>query len=515
MSAPGTNLRTWIDRLDPGAGGPADFRKALLIPTGRGPARLESAQADFQRRDFAALDPALAALAAGAPPLPARFWLERTKGASKDTDAAVMLLWLLAYAPRPLACQVGAADQDQAAELRKACQDLLRLNPWLAGSVSVRQWEISNPASGSYCEIIAADVAGSHGARPDLLILNELTHVTKEDFALNLLDNASKVPGGLVLVLTNAGFEGTWQHRLRGVVRGSDRWYYSEVTAPAPWLDPREVAEARRRSSGTRFRRLWGGEWVSASGDALDEADVKAAATLPGPPAGPVPGLVFYAGLDLGVSKHHAALAVVGRDRLRRLRLVRLQSWKPPAGGKVDLASVRLALLEAHRAYQPLFLFDPWQTELLAQDLKRLGVRVELQPFTGASLSEMAAGLIEAFSGRQIDIWPDPELLEDLKGLSVVEGPAGWRLAAPRTSAGGHADRAVALVLAVLASRRHPWEQPPVEDGAGGALVLTPGYNPSADWGPGFGPAGGRTGAMGDWDPPGAAPRRERFLGPW
>jgi len=80
---------------------------------------------------------------------------------------------------------------DQADELRKAAKDILRLNPWLATRIEIQSWKIICNATASECEIIAADVAGSHGARPDVLILNELSHVTKQEFAENLLDNAA------------------------------------------------------------------------------------------------------------------------------------------------------------------------------------------------------------------------------------------------------------------------------------------------------------------------------------
>jgi hypothetical protein len=165
------------------AADPRAFRESLIIPGGRGPARFGEVMADFQRRDFEALDPALVALRNGVQPPLGRFFLERTKGASKDSDAAVILLWLLAFSPRPLAAQVGAADQDQSDELRKAAKGILRLNSWLAEMVEARNWSLLNPRTGSLCDIIAADVAGSHGARPDFLILNELSHVTKREFA--------------------------------------------------------------------------------------------------------------------------------------------------------------------------------------------------------------------------------------------------------------------------------------------------------------------------------------------
>ena len=120
-------------------------------------------------------NPALLAVARGTKPEIGKFWWEATKGASKDSDLAVCLLWMLAFAKRPLLCQVGAADKDQAAELLKAAKDVLYLNPWLAKRVRIQSWQILCDATSSSAEIIAADVAGSHGARPDVLVINELS----------------------------------------------------------------------------------------------------------------------------------------------------------------------------------------------------------------------------------------------------------------------------------------------------------------------------------------------------
>jgi hypothetical protein len=464
------------------AASPGAFRNLLQIPTGRGPARLAGVMAPFQARDFAALDPAFLALARGEKPDRGRFWLERTKGGSKDTDCAVMLLWLLAFGRRPLACQVGAVDQTQAAEVRKAAQDLLRLNGWLADAVQIQSWALLNPRTEARCEIVASDVASSHGARPDLLVLNELSHLTKQDFALNLLDNASKVPSGVVVIASNAGFQPSWQFTMREEARASRRWYFSHVTEPAPWLDPAEVDEARRRGSNNRFRRLWGGEWVPRSGDLLDGETIRAALTLRGPPQ-PEPGMVFFGGIDLSVSKHHTAVCVVGRDRSRRLRLMRLYSWEPVAGLKVDLRDVREAVLDADALFRPLWVADGYQMQLMAQDLRIGGVRIELDSGGAAGQKERASAVLETFNSRLIDLWDDAKLVGDLASLALVEGESGCRLQAPETRAGGHADRAMALAYALQASRRHPWLSAPADPDAGGAVVLLPGRaDPCVDW---------------------------------
>jgi hypothetical protein len=481
---------------------PSLFREHLVIPAGRGAARFADVMADFQRQDFTRIDPALIALARGHKPEPGRFWFERTKGASKDTDSAVSLLWLLGFGRRPLACQVGAADQDQADELRKAAKDILRLNDWLAELVQVQSWVLLNGRTDARCEIIAADVAGSHGARPDLLILNELSHVTKEDFAKNLLDNASKVPHGMVLVATNAGFVPSWQFDLREMARTSPRWYFSSYTQPAPWLEDAEIDEARRRNSANRFARLWEGQWVPESGDALSTADIEAAVTLPSATLAKEEGYSYFAGLDIGIKRDHTSLVLVGLHYLtRRLKLCLVKDWKPPAGGKVNLAAVQNEARWLCHHFGCVLHIDPYQAELMGQNLESQGVGIELVPFVGKTLNEMASNLIECFADRSIDLFRCETLLDDLRRLQLKETPAGWRLVPARTASGGHGDRATALALAVLAAKRDgggyagPW----LDSGIPQGQQRSPTQELFADHADAFGPSGLAPGWLGEF----------------
>ena len=221
------------DQLQQLANDPMLFFDQLRIPSAHGDAVFGDVMADFQRERFEQLSPALLAVRAGEKPPIGRYWWTATKGVSKDSDLACCLLYLLAFTPRPLTCHVGAADRDQAAELKKAAVDILRLNSWLAELVEAKSYTLRNRLTESTCEIIAADVAGSHGARPSVLILNELSHIQKKEFAENLLDNATKVPRGLVCIATNAGFQDTWQWRWRERARLSDRWCFPSLRTAA------------------------------------------------------------------------------------------------------------------------------------------------------------------------------------------------------------------------------------------------------------------------------------------
>lgn len=420
------------------AASPEFFRSQLLIPAPAGPTPLGRIAADFQRRDFAALDKAFSAVQRGERPDTGRLWIERTKGASKDTDLAAMVLWLIAFSPRHIYGQVGAADKDQADELRKAVAAMLRLSPWIEKYLDVELYTsaIVNNRTESRIDIIPADAAGSHGARPDLLILNELTHISNREFAETLLDNASKMPRGVVCIVTNAGHVGTWQEQWRqNAIDSPSRWHFSAYCQPAPWLDPAELEEARRRNSANRYARLWMGRWVSDIGTAINRDDISAAATLPGPLDSPEQGWLYVGGLDLGLTRDASALVIVGQHvgyrhteeaeprpldpktaamidlgflephlpevtetviiGSGRIKIARVELWRPGAG-RVSIEEI----WEAIKALGSIFRLtalgvDPWQAAYLIERLNTAGIIAEEVYFSGDALKSMATVTLE------------------------------------------------------------------------------------------------------------------------
>lgn len=433
---------------------PAVFQEEVILPGVDGEARFGDIMADFQRERFAAINPALVAIANGKRPEIGRHFWEATKGCSKDTDLAICLLWLLAFSGRPLVCQVGAADQDQADELRLAAKAIVGLNPWLAEVISVQASEIVCKRTDSTCTIVPADVAGSHGSRPDVLIINELSHITRREAAENWRDNAAKVNRGLVVIATNAGLENTWQFDWREEARTSDRWFFHQWAKPSPWIDPAEVAESERRNSRARHLRLFWGVWARGVGDALDPDRIDARIVLAGPADCTPEGWVTIGGLDLGVKKDHSAFVVVGiNGTARRISLFNCQSWAP-LGGQVQLPEVRAAIAAANRRYGLKEVwFDPSQALLMAQDLQlEEAIYMRERVFSGANLNAMATALLEVFRGGTIDLFNDAQLIDDLKRLNIVERQFGMKLEAPADTTRGHCDRALALAITLPAA---------------------------------------------------------------
>ncbi len=434
---------------------PMRFFEELYIPGVHGSSKFGDVMAEFQRERFAEIIPAVVAVAKGEEPPIGRYWWEATKGASKDSDLACCILWLLAFSQRTsLTIQVGADDRGQANELRKAARDILLLNPWLASRIVIQNWLLKCDGTNRECEILSTDSTGSHGARPDVLVVNELSHISNQTFAQTLMDNASKMPHGLVVIATNAGLVQTWQYEWREAARESKRWIFNKRSEPAPWIDSEEMKDARKRNTLSRFNRLWKGIWASGNdGQGLDEEDVAAAVTRKGPCTGSEFDVgPFMASLDIGVRRDHCSLVILGcQPQKASVVVADVQSWDPKKfGGRVPLQRVKVACIEAWQRFRLAGIcYDPHQCEFLAEQLARNGLNMYHYPWTVKSKEEMAIRMVESFSQRLVELYEHEALLRDLSRIVIGERAGRVTIDGPRDEH-GHCDRGMALAMGLV-----------------------------------------------------------------
>lgn len=441
------------------------FVRGITIAGQHGPRIFEEVMADFQRDFFKELASNLEECAEGKMPGCRRWWVERTKKAGKDSDLALIIIWLIAFPKRPFFMQVGAADKAQASIVKERVVHLLHWNEWLNEHLEVIQWEVRSKKKmidGSpmaKLEILSSDTSGSHGGTPDVLIINELSHVAdgKLEFIENLMDNADGVAQGLIIIATNAGYKGTKPEVWRNNALSSDNWGLNIWARPAPWHDSETIKEAEKRNTRSRFRRLWKGEWPSGKGDALDEDAVKECFKLKGPILEPVVGWQYIGALDLGISHDHSALVVLGvHEDKQIIQTVLWKAWEPGAikregrKGEVDLMEVEKYCLAAHKRYHLRYMFyDPFQAKLMAQRLFRQFVPMKEMTFaSGKNLDRMASCLIQAVEDRKLECYDDVDhrLENDLGKFNIVEKSYGYRLEAVSDET-GHADVGTALAI--------------------------------------------------------------------
>jgi phage FluMu gp28-like protein len=179
---------------------------------------------------------------------------------------------------------------------------------------------------------------------------------------------------------------------------------------------------------------------------------------------GPVPpeiGRRYLIGLDVGVVHDRTVAAVCHVERTdeegRRVVLDRLQAWAGTRAKPVQLQEVAewVALVSAEYK-QATVIYDPHQAVLLAQQLARRGVHVRRFDFTSTSVGRLALSLYRALRERQLALPDDPELLDELANVRIVErSPGQYRI---DHDPDRHDDRAIALALCVhdLLDRRRP-----------------------------------------------------------
>lgn len=435
------------------------FYRGLTIASQTGPRVFETCMALFQRECLQAVTPSLEAVRVGDMPEMRQFWIERTKKASKDADLAVMMIWLVAFPIRPLYMQIGAADRVQAGIVKDRMSHLLHHNSWLNDYVEMVQNEIrskrqmSNGEPLAKIEIKSSDVAGAHGGTPDVLVINELSHITKWEFAENLKSNAAGVAQGLIIIATNAGIKGTKAEVWRNNALTSPDWSCWILARPAPWHSAKSVKDEKATLPIGKFMRLWWGLWASGKGDAISEEVIDRAFCLPGPTIAPEPGWVYFGGVDLGVTHDHAGVVIVGAHVGRQIaKLVWMQAWEPSVliddKKEVDLIELETKGIELSRIYRLFKMgYDPHQAKLMAQRWRRANVPTREVPFIPSNLGRMADCLLQLLNEGRLQLFDDDgRLRRDIGKFNIVEKSYGHRLEATSDEF-GHADVGTALVL--------------------------------------------------------------------
>ena len=436
-----------------------DFLKAVTIPSASGPQRLRDCIVPFQEKVFVDLAPSLHAIRDGVKPDRRRFWIERTKKASKDGDLAMCLIWLIAYATRPLLIQVVAANQKQAGIIKRRIKDILFYNLWLAKLVRVVQNRIVGKNG---AEIIIEATGSAHNAQgetPDLLILNELVHVDRWPVVETHMANAEGVPQGVVIISTNAGFKGTPAEKWRkNAIASQFRWHIHLWKLKAPWLTQEDMDEARKLSPGSEYQRLWKGDWVSGKGDAVTEQQIARCFDNDLQQLiHPEPGWQYVGGLDLGVTNDHSGFVILGVNEMeRRMRVAWMRDWAPvtemPDGSlEVDLIDVEEQVFKQARCFRAESIwYDPHQAKLTAQQLARKGIPMREMSFSSPSnLTAMADSFVQIVSNATLECYDDSEgtLRRDFGKFDIVEKINRGRKLESVADEYGHADVGTALVI--------------------------------------------------------------------
>jgi len=434
------------------AADPQAFRRALLIETPKGLEPLADCCDPRQAEDFAATDAAVRSLLDSSPvpsePACFRHWWERGRSGSKTQDMAVVAVNLIAFSRRQLTIIVVAVDAAQARLVADSVGRLVRHNGWLRPICEPTRWQAVNPRTESRLVIETSDTASSYGWLPDALFLDEVSMWPTDAIWQSAMSAAGKRPACLVVCGMNAGYLGSWPHALREKIQTDPAWRFSRWDSPAAWITEATLAEQERFLRPGEFSRLWKNLWIPSLSDALPGDMIEralvhdAALWSPEPPWD-----VACIGADLGHSNDHSAVVLLAASSTRqKIRVARVLDFPPFTGFDI----IEHAIFDLARTWGiRRVCLDQWQAIQMSQNLTARGLTVVPIAATAQSNARQCTTLLSALRDSTLELYPDDDLLQDLRTAQIEEKPSGPRLIFARDDR-GHGDRLSAMLHALV-----------------------------------------------------------------
>ena len=116
----------------------------------------------------------------------------------------------------------------------------------------------------------------------------------------------------------------------------------------------------------------------------------------------------------------------------RSVRLAKTWTWRHPADGSVDLDAIEGTILDASKRFKlGAVFYDPWQATHLVQRIRRASVGMQEVTFSGPILQAMATATLDVFNSSAVRLYPEEQLLSDLRKLRVIEKSYGFQLESP------------------------------------------------------------------------------------
>lgn len=394
-----------------------------------------------------------------------RHLLVRARGHSKTTDVAgIAVAALLRQLSPDYPAYAIASDKGQALRLRHAIQGFVRRTPELQDEIQVQADKAIAVRTDAELEVLAADGPGIWGLLGGFYVADELFNWPSTMNAQLVWDavfsSLPKVPGARLVCMSSAGDPAHWtKESVYDPAIDDRRWRVSHLRGPAPWQDPEDLDEQRRRLRPSLYARLYENEWTAAEDRLTTQDDIAACVTLEGPQR-PQFGHRYIAGLDVGLKNDRTAACVVhaepvtgwddyGRSVHQGWRVVldRIAVWQGTRLKPVRLDDVAQWLYQAHLDYRCAIVFDPYQAVHLAQQLRQRGVTADEWTFSAPNNGKLAATLYSLLREHRLALPDDqPELLEELANVRLRETSPG--VVRMDHDPGKHDDRAIALALA-------------------------------------------------------------------
>jgi len=417
----------------------------------------------------------LAAIEAG----PRMHVLALGRRSGKTTLAALVGLWDCLLRPelegmvrpreRRHAVAIGTNIR-QSRLLIRAALSVVERSPLLAELIEgVTEDEIAF-RNGTALSAFPCSSRGGRGWTVSTFVLDEAGHFISDtegpavaDRVFNALVPATAQFGHEARVLlcsTPWGTEGlfaeTWQRASSGELADAAAHRASSAEMN-PTLSP-VFLEAEQARDPEVFKSEYEALFVGSGGAFLDP-DRVADAVVDRDEIAPDQARSWVAGLDPAFSSDPFGLALVGVDLHDRGRLVlgRVQAWKPSRGdGSFEGRRAREdrvlgEVAEVCRRFGARVITDQYAAPSVVARLQQAGLSVRTVPMTASSKTDVFLELRARLNAGSLELYPDTQLLAELRRLRVRYTAGASAVVNPRVGA-SHGDLAQALALAV-------WEQ--------------------------------------------------------
>lgn len=405
---------------------------------------------------------------------PLSFMTILPRGHDKSSLEGRLTSWLITSSRKYVPAYIVASDMDQGRLILDAMHVEAKLNPWLYEQLTFTKKRVDGPTG--FVEVLPADAGSAYGLRGRFYIFDEWTHWKNESMSTAVLSGSEKIPGSVVVILSNAGLLGSWQHQQRQIAEDDADWVvFDKPGQLATWMSPERVAKKARMLPPMEAKRVFGNVWIDPAAESgyLLPTEVDACATL-----GRAMNLMYRLRREPGVSNYVAAcdygarkdrcVCVVGHMGKDGTVIVdRMDVFQGTPASPIHPGTVATWCAQVKAAFSPrLFVVDPHELEGTIMDMERNGYRVKRFTGRGGKDNMEMAIHMRALIVNQKLLWYDrcgwqkvvhpvtnreevQDFTSELKGLVVVKKQYGWRF---DHESNAHDDKAVAVGMMSLAA---------------------------------------------------------------
>lgn len=387
------------------------------------------------------------------------------KKSGKTTSAAMLVLYVIVCLGGPYAegyCVANDFEQAQGRVFQQVVR-IVKASPLLRGGATITANRITFASTGATITALASDYAGAAGASPTIICFDELWAYTSER-ARRLWDEMIPVPTRKVsvrLTVTYAGFSGEsklledlYRRGLKGAQIAPSlyeqpgmlmAWHHEQI---APWCNERHVEQMRQQLPANQFLRMIENKWVTSESTFIDMEWWDACTTATSPILCQK-SLPVFVGVDASTKRDSTALVVCAWQD-GKVIVVRHKIFQPTPEEPLDFEHTIVKTLLEWRANYSIrsVLFDPYQMISTAQQLQRAGLPMKEFSQNAQNLTEASSALYDVIKGRNLVVYPDPDLRLAISRAVAVESARGWRIAKEKAS--HKIDVVVALAQAAL-----------------------------------------------------------------